>query len=122
MQYYHHRRIMWIFRCRDCKARLNSLFGKRLSINPGKFQVNVHKKCCAFLPMNCHIPAEGDSNLTPTLERMSVNETGREIFVIPAGDQQGNQVEEMDTMIPLARLPGIIAFPTQPRSCAVSRM
>jgi hypothetical protein len=63
--------------------------------------------------MNCHIPdsGSGESNLTPTLERMSVNETsasGREIVKIQAGDPQGNQVEEMDTMIPLARLPGSI--------------
>ncbi|CAD5212116.1 unnamed protein product [Bursaphelenchus xylophilus] len=64
-------------RCRDCK-------------------VNVHKKCAAFLPNDCHI----GNGIVPQFDQMSVNEMPQPV--------QKMEVESQSSlgMIPLARLPG----------------
>ncbi|VDM43550.1 unnamed protein product [Toxocara canis] len=66
-------------RCRDCK-------------------VNVHKKCAAYLPLNCQI---ADGSITPSFDQMSVSD-GASLVSGPTNDDSLHE----DSMIPLARLPG----------------
>lgn len=61
------------------------------------FQVNVHKKCAAQLPNDCHI----GNGIVPQFDQMSVNE-------FPQQNNNHMEVEQQSSlgMIPLARLPG----------------
>ncbi|CAD5207919.1 unnamed protein product [Bursaphelenchus okinawaensis] len=63
-------------RCRDCK-------------------VNVHKKCAAFLPSDCHI----GNGILPQFDQMSVSE-------LPQTQKMEVESQLSVGMIPLARLPG----------------
>lgn len=80
----------------------------------------MHKKCAALVPNNCQITA--DNVITPSFDQMSVNEQqqqqqqsggGGGTFSIPAispTTSTAMDLNGMDAMIPLARLPGSIHY------------
>uniref|UniRef100_A0AC35U500 Protein kinase C n=1 Tax=Rhabditophanes sp. KR3021 TaxID=114890 RepID=A0AC35U500_9BILA len=79
-------------RCRDCR-------------------VNVHKKCAGLLGMNCHL---SENAIAPALEQMSMTESSRSSIVSGMTNCE-EPMEEQDSLIPLARLPGPASVRPQKR-------
>ena len=80
----------------------------------------MHKKCAHLLPSNCQITAE--NAITPTiagLDQILANESNNLLMMGMGQQNVANQQQimdntPMDTMIPLARLPGKFPLPLPP--------
>uniref|UniRef100_A0A0N4ZUY6 protein kinase C n=1 Tax=Parastrongyloides trichosuri TaxID=131310 RepID=A0A0N4ZUY6_PARTI len=96
--------------CRVCDKILLGLIKQGLKCRDCK--VNVHKKCAGLLPMNCQL---NENAITPSIENMSIVEQPYQNTGNTSIDVNDEQMEDQDSLIPLARLPGQAAVRPQKR-------
>uniref|UniRef100_A0A0N5CEI7 protein kinase C n=1 Tax=Strongyloides papillosus TaxID=174720 RepID=A0A0N5CEI7_STREA len=98
--------------CRVCDKMLLGLIKQGLKCRDCK--VNVHKKCAGLLPMNCKI---SENAITPNMDNASINEQTFHNVLNLSTNMEGldEHMEDQDSLIPLARLPGQAAVRTQKR-------